>query len=70
MRGLKIIWLKLFFFSHLTTLSVSAQEVLSTQGDSYMNGTGSIDFTIGEVIINTGTDGSNNPCARIPSKQL
>ena len=36
-------------FSLLTTLSVSAQEVVSTQGDSYSNGTGSIDFTIGEV---------------------
>lgn len=44
----------------LTTVSVSAQEVVSTQGDSYSNASGSIDFTIGEVVINTGTDGTND----------
>lgn len=37
-----------------------AQEVVSTQGESYANANGSIDFTIGEVMINTGTDGTNN----------
>tara|TARA_B110000046_G_scaffold178797_1_gene207106 strand:+ start:392 stop:853 length:462 start_codon:yes stop_codon:yes gene_type:complete len=47
-------------FSLLTTLSVSAQEVVSTQGDSYSNASGNIDFTIGEVVINTGTDGTND----------
>jgi len=47
-------------FSLFATISVSAQEVVSTQGDSYSNGSGSIDFTIGEVVINTGTDGSND----------
>jgi hypothetical protein len=47
-------------FSLFATISVSAQEVLSSQGDSYSNGSGSIDFTIGEVVINTGTDGTNN----------
>ena len=36
------------------------QEVVSTQGDSYINSSGSIDFTLGEVVINTGTDGSND----------
>jgi hypothetical protein len=46
-------------FLLLTTVSVSAQEVVSTQGDSYSNTSGSIDFTIGEVVINTGTDGTN-----------
>ena len=51
---------KLVLFSLLTTLSVSAQEVVATQGDSYSNASGNIDFTIGEVIINTGTDGSND----------
>jgi hypothetical protein len=45
-------------FSLFATLSVSAQEVVSTQGDSYTNGDVSMDFTVGEVIINTGTDGS------------
>ena len=46
-------------FSLLTTVSISAQEVISSQGDSYSNSNGSIDFTIGEVIINTETDGTN-----------
>ena len=50
----------LLVFSLLSTLAVSAQEVISTQGDSYSNGTGSLDFTIGEVVINTGTDGTND----------
>lgn len=39
---------------------LNAQETISTQGDSYTNPTGSIDFTIGEVVINTGTDGSHD----------
>ena len=50
----------LLFFSLLTSVCVSAQEVVATQGDSYTNSNGSIDFTIGEVVINTGTDGSND----------
>lgn len=48
------------FCSLLTTLACSAQEVVSTQGDSYSNGSGKIDFTIGEVVINTGTNGTTN----------
>jgi hypothetical protein len=51
---------KLLLFSLLATITVSAQEVVSTQGDSYSNGNGSIDFTVGEVIIDTGTDGTND----------
>ncbi|MFT5778119.1 MAG: hypothetical protein ACI837_001075 [Crocinitomicaceae bacterium] len=47
-------------FSLFATIYVSAQEVVSTQGDSYSNGSGSIDFTLGEVIIDTGTDGTND----------
>ena len=50
----------LVLFSLFATLSVSAQEVVSTQGDSYSNASGSIDFTIGEVVIDTGTDGTND----------
>ena len=50
----------LLFFSLLTSVCVSAQEVVATQGDSYTKSSGSIDFTIGEVVINTGTDGSND----------
>lgn len=48
------------FFSLLFTLSLSAQEVVSTQGSSYSNASGQLDFTIGEVIINTGTSGSTS----------
>ena len=50
----------LVLFSLLTTLTLTAQEVVATQGDSYSNASGSIDFTIGEVIIDTGTDGNND----------
>ena len=46
-------------FSLFASISVSAQEVVSTQGESYSNGSAKIDFTIGEVVINTGTDGTN-----------
>ena len=44
----------------LASVCVSAQEVVATQGDLYTNSSGSIDFTIGEVVINTGSDGSND----------
>ena len=47
-------------FSLFATISVSAQEVVTTQGDSYSNASGNIDFTLGEVVINTGTDGTND----------
>ena len=39
--------------------SVSAQEIVSTQGDSYSTSSAQIDFTIGEVVLDTGTDGTN-----------
>lgn len=48
------------FFSLFSAATVSAQEVVSTQGDSYSNSNAGIDFTIGEVIINTGTDGAQD----------
>ena len=47
-------------FSFFASLAVSAQEVVSTQGDYYSNASANIDFTIGEVIISTGTDGTND----------
>jgi hypothetical protein len=50
----------LVLFSLFATISVTAQEVIATQGDSYSNASANIDFTIGEVIINTGTDGTND----------
>lgn len=48
-----------FVFTLLISLSAAAQEVVSTQGESYSNATGSLDFTVGEVVINTATDGNN-----------
>ena len=50
----------LVLFSLFVAISVSAQEVVATQGDSYSNASANIDFTIGEVVINTGTDGTND----------
>ena len=50
----------LVLFSLFASISVSAQEVIATQGDSYSNASANIDFTIGEVIIDTGTDGTND----------
>jgi len=55
---MKIHTIVIFLLLYATT--ISAQEVVSTQGDSYSNANGSIDFTVGEAIINTGTDGSND----------
>lgn len=40
--------------------SANAQEVISSQGDYYSNANGSISFTIGETVIVTATDGSND----------
>ena len=50
----------LFLISLLSTLTVTAQEVVSTQGDSYSNASANVNFTIGEVVINTGTNGAND----------
>ncbi len=46
----------IFIFFPLITFS---QEVISSQGNSYTNSNVNIDFTIGEVIINTETDGTH-----------
>lgn len=50
----------IIIFIMLVTESILSQEVISTQGDSYSNANGSIDFTIGEIIINTVNEGSND----------
>ncbi len=50
----------LVLFSFFAFLAVSAQEVVATQGGSYSSSSANIDFTIGEVIIDTGTDGTND----------
>jgi len=44
----------------LFSFGLHAQEVISSQGESYSNSSGSIDFTVGEPVIFTGTDGSNS----------
>ena len=51
--------ISIVLFSLFASISVSAQEVVSAQGESYSNASAKIDFTIGEVVINTGTDGTN-----------
>ena len=45
----------LIFFPLITF----GQEVISSQGNSYSNSNANMDFTIGEVIINTETDGTH-----------
>lgn len=55
---MKINTLVLFLF--FASLAVTAQEVVATQGDSYSNASANIDFTLGEVIIATETDGTND----------
>lgn len=37
-----------------------SQEVISTQGDTYSDGSNIIDYTIGETVIFTGSDGTND----------
>jgi hypothetical protein len=46
-------------FLLFATLFVKAQEVISSQGDTYTNVNGNIDFTIGEVITFTGSNVEN-----------
>ena len=48
------------FATFYAAFSASAQEVVSSQGETYSNANGSIDFTVGEVIINTGSNGTND----------
>jgi hypothetical protein len=43
----------------LLSAGLSAQEVISSQGDSYVNANNSLDFTIGETVVETVTDGAN-----------
>jgi hypothetical protein len=48
------------FATFFATFAATAQEVISSQGETYSNVNGSIDFTVGEVIINTGSNGTND----------
>ncbi len=51
---------QLLLVSLVSCASLNAQEVVSTQGDYYSNSSGSIAYTVGEVVIDTGTDGTND----------
>ena len=51
--------LTVFTSIFLLTTVLSAQEVISTQGDSYSNINNTLDFTIGETVIANVTDGTN-----------
>ena len=48
----------LIFFLLFTNFCVVGQEVITNQGGTYVHSNGIIDFTIGEVIIETGTNGT------------
>ena len=48
------------FATFFAAFSASAQEVISSQGETYSNTNRSIDFTVGEVVINTGSNGTND----------
>jgi hypothetical protein len=48
------------FISLLTSLSSFGQEVIASQGESYSTPQANVSFTLGEVVINTGTDGVND----------
>ena len=50
--------LLLIFFVFYSS-SLFSQEVVSSQGDSYTNSGGSLDFTIGEVVTFTGSNVEN-----------
>ena len=44
----------------LLTASVNAQSVISAQGNSYSNSSNTIDFTIGETVTATASNGTND----------
>lgn len=50
----------LFYPVFLVCLFAQGQEVISSQGDSYSNANGIIDFTIGEVVIATAGDANHD----------
>jgi len=48
------------FFILASAFSVFSQEVISSQGTSYTNSTGNIDYTLGETVISSLSDGLND----------
>jgi hypothetical protein len=51
---------KLALIAVFASCSVFSQDVIGTAGGSYSTTAGNIDFTIGEVVINTGTNGTED----------
>lgn len=49
----------LFVGFFILSVILNAQEVISVQGDSYDNGTNRLDYTIGETVIETVSNGTN-----------
>lgn len=47
-------------FSILGSLTVHGQEVVSSGGEHFETANGVISYTVGEVVIETGSDGSND----------
>ena len=51
---------KLVLIAVFASSSLFSQDVIGTAGDSYSTTAGNMDFTIGEVVINTGTNGTED----------
>ena len=53
---------KVMFFvvAFVLVYSANCQQVIATQGNSSSNSSATLDYTIGEVVILTGTDGKND----------
>jgi len=47
-------------FSLFATTTTFSQEVISSQGDTYTGASGVVDFTLGEVVINTVSTANND----------
>ena len=50
----------LFALIILFRINLFSQDVISSQGDTYNDSFASIEFTIGEIVTNTETDGTND----------
>jgi hypothetical protein len=48
----------LFMIAFFAALSLQAQEVISSQGQTYSSANATIDFTVGETVIETQTNGN------------
>ena len=50
----------LFALIIIFRINLFSQDVISSQGDTYKDSFASIEFTIGEIVTNTETDGTND----------